>query len=195
MKLISGFIIALVLLIGLLFSQNAFINTKPNSQEIPIQSSYWLLLYRKSNIEFLYHGTPGESSNSLLLKVFRVKSGIPGEQPTPLPQLLGRKYWLVVEKKEAEKDSETSPYFLTLDIPVTDGEPYGPLPYLECNGQCNWNIPGSFGLHGINGNLAKLSNQDPGSSGCIRHNDKDITYLYNILDPKIEEIRYYIEDM
>ena len=69
------------------------------------------------------------------------------------------------------------------------------MPYTECNGQCNWILPGAFGLHGVNGDLSRLSIENPGSSGCIRHSDEDITYLYNNLDPQKEEIRYYIEDI
>lgn len=84
---------------------------------------------------------------------------------------------------------------LTLNIPVSDTEPFGPEPYLECNGQCNWILPGAFGLHGSGGNPEKLSSTDPGSSGCIRHTDEDITYLYNILDHQKAEIRYYIKDI
>lgn len=60
--------------------------------------------------------------------------------------------------------------------------------------QCNWNLPGNFGLHGTGGNPSKISPEDPGSSGCIRHSDEDITYLYEILEPEKGEIRYYIKD-
>ena len=160
----------------------------------PSQSDYWFLLKRKSNIEEFYQGVPGDIAKSSLIKTFKVKVGIPGERPTPLPQLLGREYW-VLTKKASSDNPETAPYFLTLDVPTKDTEPYGPEPYLECNGQCNWITPGEFGLHGTGGNPEKLSEADPGSSGCIRHNDQEITYLYNLLNPENEEIRYYIEDI
>lgn len=156
---------------------------------------YWLLLHRKSNKEFLYFGIPGEAQKSKTVKTFKVKVGIPGERPTPLPQLLGRKYWLIVKKQKVDDNPETAPYFLTLDIPAPTTRPYGPTPYLECNGQCDWVTYGEFGLHGINGDLSRLSSTNKGSSGCVRHMDEDITYLYNLLDPAHEEIRYYIQDV
>lgn len=159
------------------------------------QSAYWFLLHRKSNIEYLYSGTPGEPKKSTLVKAFLVKTGIPGERPTPLPHLVDREYWLITQKMETKENPETAPYFLTLDVPVTSIEPYGPRPYHECNGQCNWVLPGSFGLHGIAGNPHKLDKYDPGSSGCVRHSDEDITYLYNLLDPHRQEIRYYVADI
>lgn len=176
---------------------------QPQASEKPIQQeNYWLLLHRKSNKEFLYHGTPGDKEKSKLLKTFVVKSGIPGERPTPLPQLLGRDYWVIINKLEQKDNPETAPYFLTLNIPVGDEEPFGPTPYLECNGpasqrgeQCNWILPGDFGLHGSAGDPSKLADDNPGSSGCVRHTDEDITYLFNVLDPTKEEIRYYIEDI
>ena len=124
-----------------------------------------------------------------------MKTGNPGERPTPLPQLLGRQYWLVNGKYETKDNPETAPYFLSLDIPVSEEEPFGPNAYPECEGGCNWILPGSFGLHGVAGNMEKLSADDPGSSGCIRHFDEDITYLYNLLDPQAEEIRYFIKDV
>jgi hypothetical protein len=154
---------------------------------------YWFILERKSNIEKLYEGVPGDVQKSKLIRQFRVKTGIPGQRPTPLPRLVGREYWKLV-KKELTDNPETAPYFLTLDVPVSEDEPYGPVPYLECEGQCNWVTYGFFGLHGVNGHPEKLSQDDPGSSGCIRHTDEDITYLYNLLDPATQEIRYYISD-
>lgn len=157
-------------------------------------SAYWFLLHRKSNTEYLYQGLPGDTNNSTLVKTFKVKTGIPGERPTPLPQLLGREYWILTNKEPTD-NRETSPYFLTLDVPISDEEPFGPEPYPECNGQCNWTTPGAFGLHGIAGYPERLSNEDPGSSGCIRHSDEDIAYLYNLLDPQQSEIRYYIKDI
>jgi len=29
----------------------------------------------------------------------------------------------------------------------------------------------------------------------VRHRDEDITYIYNLLEPEREEIRYYVEDV
>ncbi len=162
-------------------------------QEPPKQ--YWFMLHRKSQVEMLYYGEPGNTSNSSLIKTFYVKTGVPGKKPTPLPSLVGREYWLLVGKEEAFDNPETAPYFLTLDVPVGDEEPYGPSPYLECDGQCNWELPGYFGLHGVAGDPSKLSTENEGSSGCIRHTDEDITYLYNLLNPTKEEIRYYIQDI
>lgn len=157
--------------------------------------SYWLLLHRKSNVEYLYSGVPGQKDKSTLVKTFTVKTGISGQSPTPLPQLLGRQYWIITNKEDSSENPETAPYFLTFDIPVSEYFPFGPSPYDECNGECNWQIPGYFGLHGVNGDENKLSNEDPGSSGCIRHFDEDIVYLYNLLNLQEDEIRYYIEDV
>jgi len=173
-----------------------YIRSEPS---IPAQQatkeSYWLLLHRKSNREFLYKGIPGDENGSALVKTFNVKAGVPGQKPTPLPHLLRRDYWIIIGKMETRDNPETSPYFLTLDVPSSDFEPYGPYPYVECNGQCNWDLQGSFGLHGINNDTKRLSASDPGSSGCVRHSDEDITYLYHLLDPNKEEIRYYIKDI
>ena len=108
------------------------------------KSSYWFLLKRKSNIEHLYFGQAGKADKSRLIKTFQVKSGVSNESPTPLPQKLGRHYWRLIEKLDAKDNTETAPYFLTLDIPVSEEEPYGPSPYLECNGQCNWTLPRYF---------------------------------------------------
>lgn len=159
------------------------------------EDSYWFVLHRKSNVEFLYLGEPGVKDRSTFVRAFKVKSGVPGEKPTPLPELLGRDYWLITDKMENFDNPETAPYFLTLDIPISEEEPYGPVPYGECNGQCNWILPGAFGLHGVNGDSNRLLSLDSGSSGCIRHSDEDITYLYNILDPDSSDIRYYIRDI
>lgn len=154
-------------------------------------AKHWFLLERKSKIEKLFFGTPGDISNSQLVKQFNINPGA-ADSPTPLPQLLGREYWLVIGKTPTPDDPETAPYFLILDIPYAEVEPYGPTPYLECNGQCNWKRAGSFGLHGTAQNPLKLV--DLGSSGCIRHKDEDITYLYNLIDPS-QEVRYYINDI
>ena len=186
--------VLLLLTSGLIYQQNS---PKHQSQVLSAETKkfYWFLLLRKSNQEFLYLGEPGDKQNSQLIKTFKVKTGIPGERPTPLPELLGKDYWLITEKTATPDNPETSPYFLTLDIPVTEEEPYGPSPYEECNGQCNWILPGAFGLHGTGEDPTKLAITDPGSSGCIRHSNEDITDLYNILDPKKEQIRYYIVDI
>jgi len=160
-----------------------------------IQPMYWMVLERKANIEYLYFGEVGNREASLKVKTFKVKSGVQGKKPTPLPKLLGRDYWLIVKKKTSAENPETAPYFLTLDVPVGEETPYGPVPYIECEGQCDWEIPGYFGLHGVGGDLSKLSESDVGSSGCVRHNDEDITLLYKLLDPERENIRYYIEDV
>lgn len=160
------------------------------------KSLYWFVLQRKSNKEYLYKGSPGNIKKSSVVKVFSVKTGIPGERPTPLPTFVGKKYWLIIDKQSSKENPETAPYFLTLNIPAPTEFPYGPMPYKECGGeQCDWTLPGAFGLHGIHGDASRLSIENQGSSGCIRHTDADITYLYNLLDPKKEEIRYYIEDI
>ena len=159
------------------------------------EQGFWFLLYRVSNREMLYFGESGNVKNSTLIKTFQVKTGIVGQRPTPLPQLVGREYWKLVGKQETFDSLETAPYFLMLDVPVSEDAPYGPVPYLECSGQCNWDIPGAFGLHGVAGDEGRLSILDPGSSGCIRHLDVDITYLYNLLNPEYDEIRYYIQDI
>lgn len=187
---ITFFIIAL----GLAGFAEARTHFFPPPEPVKKQSDYWFVLHRKSQTEQLYQGIPGDKGKSQLVKTFQVKTGRPGERPTPLPQLMGREYWIITEKHPEPDNPETAPYFITLDVPAPEDPPYGPTPYLECDGQCDWILPGDFGLHGIAGNPEKLSEDDPGSSGCIRHTDEDITYLYNILEPEKEEIRYYIED-
>lgn len=184
-------IILLIPLLGLF----SFEKPKSDNETITPKKSHWLMLHRKSSKEFLYFGILGDANNSKLLRKFQVKPGIAGKSPTPLPSLLGRDYWLIVKKESSAENPETAPYFLQLDIPATDEWPYGPVPYEECDGQCDWVLPGYFGLHGIGGNSLKLAQSDPGSSGCVRHSDKDITYLFNLLNPEKEEIRYYIEDI
>ena len=189
------FLLLLLSLASGLFYLNKRTKDKKEVLSEKVQASHWLLLKRKSNLEFLYYGIPGNEESSKLIRTFTVKVGIPGESPTPLPKLVGKEYWLITDKVDASENLETAPYFLTLNVPVGEEEPYGPTPYLECNGQCNWKLPGYFGLHGVNGDESRLSSQNPGSSGCVRHKDEDITYLYNLLDPKKEEIRYYIKDV
>lgn len=187
------FVLVVVILLGvgrLVFAQN--IAGLPTVQT---QDAYWFVLYRKSGIEYLYKGLPGKAKESYVVRRFSVKPGIPGERPTPLPQLAGKEYWLITDKYQVEDNPETAPYFLTLNVPVGEEEPFGPQPYEECNGQCNWELPGAFGLHGVNGDMSRLSPENAGSSGCIRHSDRDITYLYDLLDPAREEIRYYVLDI
>ncbi len=158
------------------------------------EKAYWFILHRQSQKEELFLGIPGEKNKSTIVKTFTVKTGRPGERPTPLPQLLGKEYWVITKKQPELDNPETAPYFITLDVPAPSEPPYGPSPYLECDGQCDWIRPGDFGLHGVAGVPERLTDADPGSSGCIRHSDEDITYLYNLLDPSKGEIRYYIED-
>lgn len=162
------------------------------NEQAPVQS-YWFLLHRASQTEVLYTGTPGDTANSTVVRTFNVKTGRPGERPTPLPSLAGREYW-IIKDKYPDSNPETAPYFMTLDIDF-DAPYYGPTPYTECGGeQCNWLVSGAFGLHGVNGDNSRLGASNPGSSGCIRHTNEDITYLYNTIDPSSSEIRYYIED-
>lgn len=164
-----------------------------SSEEHAIQKEYWFILYRSSNKELLYFGTPGESEDSTLIKKFTVKTGEPGKKPTPLPSLAGREYWNITNAFSTQEHPDTAPYFLTLDIPQSDEEPFGPVPYEECNGQCNWELPGPFGLHGVASDSSKLALDNPGSSGCIRHTDEDISYLYSLLNNSLP-VRYYILD-
>lgn len=177
------------------FLDNFQIKSEQEVQANRIQENFWFMLHRKSNVELLYKGVPGDARSSNLIRTFQVKTGAPNERPTPLPLILGREYWLITKKYETQQNPETAPYFLELDVPYSHEFPYGPSPYLECNGQCNWEIPGPFGLHGINGDTKRLSFENFGSSGCVRHLDLDIKYLYNLLDPEKKEIRYYIKDI
>lgn len=195
MKKLLILLVILVLITSFLSAKYSFDQKTTTVLSAKTQPSYWFLLHRRSNQEFLYSGTPGEINQSQLVKIFQVKTGIPKKRPTPLPQLVGQEYWLITNKVEVKDNPETAPYFLTLNIPTLEKEPFGPIPYNECSGQCNWILPGNFGLHGVGGNLDKLSPQDLGSSGCIRHLDQDITYLYNLLDLKKDPIRYYIKDV
>lgn len=180
----------IIFVFGIIFGAYLPIRVHIINENLKNQGEHWLILERGSNKEFLYFGVPGDKENSELIKEFKVKSGIPGERPTPLPSYLGKKYWKIVKKYPSSENPETAPYFLELDIPVEDGF-FGPVPYTECNGQCSWELPGYFGLHGINGDKQRLSVDNPGSSGCIRHTDEDIAYLYNLLDVD-EGVRYYI---
>ncbi len=183
---------ALIITGAFFYQQNRQPEVLSEATEQP-KKMYWFLLHRESNIEYLYFGLPNQPERSTLIKTFTVKTGRPGERPTPLPELVGREYWLVTAKTPVEDNPETAPYFITLDVPAPSEPPYGPSPYLECDGQCDWVTYGEFGLHGVNGDLSRLSPEDPGSSGCIRHTDEDITFLYNLLQPETEEIRYYIK--
>lgn len=156
---------------------------------------YWMLLKRTSNIEYLFYGIPNNPKQSTLKKTFTVKAGVPGKKPTPLPALVGRDYWLITAKLEAFDNTETAPYFLVLDVPIPSTYPYGPSPYLECDGkQCDWELPGYFGLHGVNGDESLLKSANEGSSGCVRHRDEDISYLYHLFTPEKNPVRYYIVD-
>lgn len=194
-------IILLLLLIGLSgLSQLKLSSEKVDEASRPPQS-HWFVLHRQTQKEDLYFGVPGDKTQSRHLRTFRVKTGRPYERPTPLPQLVGRDYWRVIGKESSADNPETAPYFITLDVPTGEEEPFGPEPYKECHDpqtgeiiQCNWELPGAFGLHGVASDEARLSPQDPGSSGCIRHTDADITYLYETLEPEKEDIRYYVED-
>lgn len=181
------------LLIGL-GSAKVFFAERTHVSLAAEENQFWFLLKRSQNIEYLYYGIPEDATNSRLLKTFFVKTGIPHVRPTPLPQLVGRNYWLIT-KKYPDDNPETAPYFLELNIPGVESEPYGPVPYTECNGQCNWILPGNFGLHGVNGDLSRLGPDNAGSSGCIRHTDEAITFLYQLLEPSKDEIRYYIMDI
>lgn len=154
--------------------------------------TFWFSLLRSYQIEILYVGLPGNVHESFPIGIYRVKTGIPDKRPTPLPLLIGRPYWVITKKYRTE-NPETAPYFLELDVPVSDGPPYGPVPYPECGGACDWVLPGAFGLHGVNGDMKKISQENPGSSGCVRHTDGDIRAMYELLDPEKQEIRYYIQ--
>lgn len=194
-QILAGIVVATMLAIGS-FMVYTDLQRQVTPQAPPVLHEHWMLYHRKSNIEFLYHGIPGQKNNSNLIKTFVVKGGAPGRKPTPLPALAGRDYWLLTDKLEAFDNEETSPYFLVLDVPIPSVFPFGPEPYLECAGsQCNWEVPGYFGLHGINGDESRISSENEGSSGCVRHRDEDITFLYHLLDLKNHHVRYYIEDV
>lgn len=191
-----------IIVVSALLAGLTFYSKNENNDNLVENShkSYWFVLNRKSGVENLYLGVPGDINKSQIIKSFHVKTGA-SWSPTPLPELIGRQYWKIIKKESSALNPDTAPYFLQLDVPTDENWPYGPVPYTECldsegnNIQCDWVRPGYFGLHGIGGNPLKLSKDDYGSSGCIRHSDEDITYLYNLLDPEKEEIRYYIEDI
>lgn len=185
----------LILILVILLIIGGFDAFKKEERVVIGEKAHWFELHRKSNVEYLYFGEPGKKSKSALVKVFKVKAGISGERPTPLPQVLGREYWEITGKVEVLDNPETAPYFLTLNVPVSEESPFGPSPYLECNGQCDWVLPGAFGLHGVNGDETRLGLENPGSSGCVRHSDSDIAYLYNLIDPAKSQVRYYIYDI
>jgi len=186
------FILVFLLIAGGFFYLNKSENINVQNKE---KETYWFVLHRKSNTEEMFYGVPGDKLRSQLAREFKVKVGIPGQRPTPLPSLVGREYWNIIKKEPSFENLETAPYFLTLDIPAPSEPPFGPVPYTECDGmQCDWILPGAFGLHGTGGDRTKISEENEGSSGCIRHLDEDITFLYNLLEPEKESIRYYVED-
>ena len=186
------FILVFLLIAGGFFYLNKSEDVKIKNKE---KETYWFVLHRKSNTEEMFYGVPGDKLRSQLAREFKVKVGIPGQRPTPLPSLVGREYWNIIKKEPSFENLETAPYFLTLDIPAPSEPPFGPVPYTECDGmQCDWILPGAFGLHGTGGDRTKISEENEGSSGCIRHLDEDITFLYNLLEPEKESIRYYVED-
>lgn len=190
----------IVLLLGIMCAGAAFFAYTRFVQKMPPQSpkeAHWMLLHRKSNVEYLLYGIPGNREKSKTVRTFTVKAGVPGKKPTPLPQLVGRDYWLITHKLDAKDNEETAPYFLVLDVPIPSSPPFGPEPYKECEGgkQCDWEKPGYFGLHGINGDPSRLLPDNEGSSGCVRHKDEDITYLYKTLNPEKNPARYYIRDL
>lgn len=189
----AAFLFGIILAVFLPINASSQLETEKTVKK----EAYWFDLHRKSQVELLYFGIPGDRTESKLIKAFQVKTGMEG-RPTPLPQLYGRDYWVITKKYETTDIPETAPYFIELDVPHTEEYPFGPSPYLECglnkDEQCNWELSGPFGLHGINGDLTRLDSTNPGSSGCIRHRDEDITYLYNLLDGE-EEVRYYIQDV
>lgn len=197
MKKLAIYFLSLIFLVFVVVFAFIFFKSEPgNLLRVPekIQENYWFILHRKLNSEEMFYGVMGDRKKSKIVKTFKVKAGIMGERPTPLPQLVGREYWKIIKKESSIDNPETAPYFLQLDIPAPSEYPYGPVSYEECAGQCDWILPGYFGLHGVNGDETRVDAENPGSSGCVRHLDKDITYLYNLLDPENDEIRYYIED-
>src|SRR5690606_19080816 len=94
---IAGIILAVITFNFLLFTYF----TAKNKVDPPLieksPASYWFLLHRKSQKEYFYRGIPGDPQKSTLIKTFTVKTGIPGERPTPLPKLLGREYWVIID--------------------------------------------------------------------------------------------------
>lgn len=175
----------------------------PTPTQTPTDN-YWFLLDRLNKKEYLFQGPVGVRDRKYLVREFTVLPGLSGQTPTPVPSKVTptREYWTfnsaTLKSPVGDISNGGQPGFLKLDIPY-DNSLGGPVPYLECGpsgtSQCNWNTPGAFGLHGVDNNHPLT---DPGSSGCIRHNNTDIQYLYNLLSNVVNNnpntIRYYIED-
>ncbi len=161
-------------------------------------NTYWFLLNRQKRYEILYKGTPEKITQSQVVKISTINPGSPGDEPTPIPQKLGKKFWsLTGEVRLHPQDSDPTgyekfgPYFIVLDVPFKNQpdpscnnngttDCYGPVPYKECgpslDQQCNWHTPGEFAIHGND----KLD--PPGSAGCVRHSNTDITEIYDTLN-------------
>src|SRR5690606_13154546 len=107
-KVIPLVSVVVLILAGILFTQVQSISKPLSGDDVP-KPAYWFMLHRKSNIEYLYLGEPGNQQKSQLIKKFQVKTGIPGERPTPLPELVGREYWVLTDKMEAFNNPETAP--------------------------------------------------------------------------------------
>ena len=101
-------LLLLLFFVGICFF---FFYRSTSSPVLESASDYWFVLHRKSQKEFLYKGIPGKLEKSKRIKTFTVKNGRSGERPTPLPQLVGREYW-VLTKKASSDNPETAPYFL-----------------------------------------------------------------------------------
>lgn len=178
-----------------------------------LENTYWFLLNRQKRYEILYKGTPEKISQSQVVKISTINPGSPGNEPTPIPQKLGRKFWsLTGEVRPHPQDSDPTgyekfgPYFIVLDVPFKNQpdpscnnkgttDCYGPVPYKECgpnqDQQCNWHTEGEFGIHGND----KLD--PPGSAGCVRHANTDIIEIYNTLSSAKavnSNTRYYVID-
>ena len=66
MKLTLTLFSILLFCIGILsFQQNS--KNNPTVLSATVEDKYWLLLYRKSNVEYLYTGVPGEIEKSNLV--------------------------------------------------------------------------------------------------------------------------------
>ena len=121
--IVIGVFIVLLSLGVLVVTQNMTLKSQ-QTEVVKKQEQHWFILHRKSQKEDLYFGIPGDANKSKLVKTFTVKTGIPGERPTPLPKLMGREYWLLVEKHPEVDNPETAPYFMTLDVPAPSDPPY-----------------------------------------------------------------------